>query len=375
MNVPRRPAPTSPSQPAARSASPASLRSAGSADSSRTSPSQPYVSATVPAACRNAAIIRSRSASANARNVPVAVARVGITLAAPPARSTPNDTVATLIGSTAVRASVCAASTLALSAPIVSAGQMRVRPVPALADDLQLELVDRRVDHARVRRDRAGGQLRLHVRADHSPHVVLGEHAGGDDVLGPGRRELLARLQHGEQPDRSVGRHRPGQRHQCSEVHVVAAGVHRLAVGREGQRGALTHRQRVQLGPHGDRGSRGRPAPHQPAGAGHRGRVRGVQRGRDPLRRPGLLPGHLRVRVQVVPQVHGRGELGRQARCPRRRELAQAHASSSPYTRRALSTPTIRATRSASGSAHSPSSTRASSSAPNAERKTDVPRW
>ena len=56
-------------------------------------------------------------------------------------------------------------------------GQVRIRSMAAAAPHRHLELVRRRVHHAAVARHQPVGQHRLHVRADHRPHVVLRQDA------------------------------------------------------------------------------------------------------------------------------------------------------------------------------------------------------
>ncbi len=71
--------------------------------------------------------------------------------------------------------------------------------MPAAAPHRHLELIRRRIDHAAVARHQPVGQHRLHVRADHRPHVVPGQDPRCGHVQGARGIRLLPRLQHDEQ--------------------------------------------------------------------------------------------------------------------------------------------------------------------------------
>lgn len=105
---------------------------------------------------------------------------------------------------------------------------------------------------------RPAGQLGLDVDPEHRPGPVLEEGGVGGDVGGPGRRGLLAGLEHREQrrgqAPRARARHGADHGHQRRGVHVVAAHVRGVAPGAERQAGPLDDGQRVQLGAHGHRG-------------------------------------------------------------------------------------------------------------------------
>ena len=152
----------------------------------------------------------------------------------------------------------------------------------------------------------------MDVRAEHGPRRHRRQRPLGDQ-LRAGRIGLLAGLEDPHERDgEPLAELRGGaeERDQGREVHVVPAGVHRLAARAERRAGALRDRQAVELGAHGEGTSLATHPGEQP-GAGDR-LGRDWQLGRDG--RPGAVLGvrQLGVGVQAVAQLDRRTDPGLQ---------------------------------------------------------------
>ena len=187
---------------------------------------------------------------------------------------------------------------------------MRSGPVPATADEPDLEAVRRRRERPLLRHHLADGEPPVHVRAEDRGHAI--ERPRVEDRLRP-PPGLLGRLQHDQHVAGGGTRRQEMRRaHRPGGVDVVSARVHHARVlRREWQPRFLRDGQRIDVPPYGDR----RPGGVAPADAGHDARARDALEsgGLDPRQRrlerrgrASFLSRQLWVAVQVAPQLDQR---------------------------------------------------------------------
>ncbi|OSY52989.1 hypothetical protein BG846_01349 [Streptomyces fradiae ATCC 10745 = DSM 40063] len=182
--------------------------------------------------------------------------------------------------------------------------------------------VQHHVEHG-ARRGHRHPAVRVRHGAGRQRRGVLGQYGAGaaEPLVQPvaqhrlrARQRLLGRLpHHDERAPPPVGQARQqlcrtGRRRQ---VQVVAARVHRAVPAGVRQPGVLPYGQGVQLRPQPDARAVAVAQDADHAVAAHPARdvaARRLQPYGEPFRRTGLLPGHLRVRVQVQVQREGRAQ-------------------------------------------------------------------